>query len=257
MCLALVAFGAHPRYELVIAANRDEFHVRATAAAEWWVEGWLAGRDLAGGGTWLGITRAGRWALLTNVREPARYDPAAPTRGTLVPGILAAATDPRAALAAALGGAQGYNGFNLLAGDRTSVHWGSNRADGPLALDHGIHGLSNAALDTPWPKVVRTRAALADWCAAGNADLEPVFGLLADRGIAPDAALPATGVPLARERQLSPPFIVGDDYGTRSSTVLAIARGGNARFVERSFDRRGCIAGEREHRFDIGPAPER
>jgi uncharacterized protein with NRDE domain len=256
MCLALVAWRAHDRYALVVAANRDEFHARATAPADWWDEGWLAGRDLAGGGTWLGVTRGGRWALLTNVREPARHDPRAPTRGTLVPGVLAAADGTADAVAAAVAATGAYNGFNLLAGDCESLHWGSNRAAGQRGLAAGVHGLSNAALDTPWPKVVRTKAALGRWCEAATVDLEPVFDLLADRATAPDDALPATGVPLARERQLSAPFIVGTDYGTRSSTVLAITPRGDARFVERSFDAAGRVIGERDHRFAIAlPAP--
>jgi uncharacterized protein with NRDE domain len=249
VCLALVAFRAHPRFELVIAANRDEFHARPAAPADWWEQGWLAGRDLAAGGTWLGITRAGRWALLTNVREPARHDPMAPSRGALVPRLLAADEATSAALAAALGDADGYNGFNLLAGDCRAAYWGSNRAGSLHALAPGIHGLSNAALDTPWPKVARAKAALAAWCMAGDRDLEPVFALLGDRAVAPDAMLPATGIPVARERQLSAPFIVGDDYGTRSSTVVAITPRGEARFIERSFDPGARLIGERDHRF--------
>jgi uncharacterized protein with NRDE domain len=254
MCLALVAWHAHPRFALVIAANRDEYHARAATPAAWWQEGWLAGRDLAGGGTWLGITRAGRWALLTNVREPARHDPKAPSRGALVIRILAAADEPGVALGSAITDANGYNGFNLLAGDRDTACWGSNRADGPHTLARGIHGLSNAALDTPWPKVTRSKTALAAWCATADTDLDAVFALLGDRAIAPDSALPATGIPLPRERQLSSPFIVGDDYGTRCSTVIAITPAGQARFVERSFDAAARLVGERDHRFVLTDA---
>jgi uncharacterized protein with NRDE domain len=249
MCLALVAWRAHPRFALVLAANRDEYHARTAVAATWWDDGWLAGRDLAGGGTWLGITRAGRWALLTNVREPARHDPKAPSRGALVVRILAAADDAGVALASAIRDANGYNGFNLLAGDRGTTWWGSNRAGAPHTLAPGLHGLSNATLDTPWPKVTRSKAALAAWCATSGTDIEPVFALLGDRTIAPDNALPATGIPRARERQLSSPFIVGDDYGTRCSTVVAITHAGEARFVERSFDASARLVGECDYRF--------
>ena len=254
MCLAVVALRAHPRYAVVIAANRDEFHARPTAAAHWWDEGWLAGRDLAGGGTWLGVTRAGRWALLTNVRDPARFDPQAPSRGALVTRVLA---DPAAAAAAipAVAAAEGrHNGFNLLGGDAGDAHWASNRNAGAHALAAGIHGLSNHLLDTPWPKVVRTKAAVAAWCAAGGSDeldLEPLFAILRDRTAAPDAELPATGIPLERERLLSAPFIVSDGYGTRCSTVLTLARDGTARFVERSFDPAGRLTGEVDIRFTV------
>jgi uncharacterized protein with NRDE domain len=152
MCLALLAFDAHARYPVVIAANRDEFHDRAAAPAGWWQEGWLAGRDCVAGGTWLGITRGGRWALVTNVREPGRHDPAAPSRGTLVPNVLAHPASIADGLARVVGTAAGYNGFNLAAGNTREAHWGSNRAAGPRALAAGVYGLSNATLDTPWPK---------------------------------------------------------------------------------------------------------
>lgn len=251
MCLALVALDAHPLYAIVIAANRDEFHARPTAAAHWWDEGWLAGRDLAAGGTWLGVTRRGRWALLTNVRDPARNDPAAPSRGALVPKLLADAKSPDVALAAVVGGATACNGFNLLGGDIGRAHFGSNRVDGMSQLTPGIHGVSNASLDTAWPKVVRTKAALDDWCAAGTEDTSPLFAMLADTREAADEVLPRTGVPLDWERRLSAPFILGERYGTRGSTIVTIGRDGRARFIERTFDAVGQATGERDFRFEL------
>jgi uncharacterized protein with NRDE domain len=254
MCLAVVAIRAHPRYPLVIAANRDEFHARPTQPAHWWDEGWLAGRDLAAGGTWLGVTRAGRWALLTNVREPARHDPAAPSRGALVTTVLAAPQDAGSAVATTIASATRHNGFNLLAGDGEVAHWGSNRATRPARLASGIHGLSNHLLDTPWPKVSATKSAMAAWCAsadAGDRAIESLFATLGDRSTAPDAMLPPTGLLLPRERLVSAPFIVSEDYGTRSSTVMTLDADGNARFVERSFDPAGNAAGEVEIRFRI------
>jgi uncharacterized protein with NRDE domain len=164
MCLALIAFAAHPRYRLVVAANRDEFHARPTAAAAWWDEGILAGRDLKAGGTWLGVDRRGRFALITNVRDPARHDPGAPSRGALVPRLLASSA-LAVSLPALVRDAAGYNGFNLIAGGGTSLYWGSNRAAAPAALDPGIYGVSNHLLDTPWPKVERTKEAFRRWCA--------------------------------------------------------------------------------------------
>ena len=258
MCLAIVALRAHPRCALVIAANRDEFHARASATARWWDEGWLAGRDLAAGGTWLGVTRAGRWALLTNVRDPGNQDPRAPSRGALVTRCLTASGNPSAALDAIVSFGAGHNGFNLLVGTLDDAHWGSNREVGTRALAAGVHGLSNHRLDTPWPKVVRTKAAVAAWCAAGgdgSVDIEPLFRILGARQAAADSELPQTGIPLARERLLSAPFIVSDDYGTRSSTVLTIAGDGEARFVERSFDAAGRATGEADFRFRISAAP--
>jgi uncharacterized protein with NRDE domain len=249
VCLAVVALHAHPRYAIVVAANRDEFHRRPTAAAHWWEQGWLAGRDLLADGTWLGVTRAGRWALLTNVREPAHNDPGAPSRGALVPRILDSRDVlPNCVKASVASGAR-HNGFNVLAGDTRTAHWGSNRAGPPRALGSGLHGLSNAVLDTPWPKLTRTLAAMGTWCNDADVDLDRVLALLGDRDRAPDFELPATGVPLEWERRLSAPFIVSDEYGTRSSTVLAIDNAGRVHFVERSFDARGNTTGEVRESF--------
>jgi len=257
MCLAVIALRAHPRYALVIAANRDEFHARATARAQWWDEGWLAGRDLAAGGTWLGVTRTGRWALLTNVRDPARHDPRAPSRGQLVTGVLDAPASAADALGAIVTAGARHNGFNLLAGDTDDAHWGTNREIETRALAAGIHGISNHRLDTPWPKVVRTKAAVAAWCAPGSdgvAEIEPLFAILGARQLAADSELPQTGIPLARERALSAPFIVSADYGTRCSTVLTIGQDGEARFVERSFDPAGRPIAEADFRFRVSAA---
>lgn len=251
MCLALVALGAHDRYSAVVAANRDEFHARAASPASWWQEGWLAGRDLGAGGTWLGVTRAGRWAFLTNVREPGRHDPAAPSRGALVTSTLADAAPLVEAIGRIVRGAARHNGFNLVAGAAGAAYWGSNRAEASRALATGVHGFSNATLDTPWPKVTRTRAAFALWCARGDADVDALFALLGDRTIAPDHELPATGIPLERERLLSAPFIVSPEYGTRCSTVLAIDYEGVARFIERSFDPAGRMTVVVDERFQV------
>jgi uncharacterized protein with NRDE domain len=166
MCLALFALDAHPRYALVVAANRDEYHARPASRAAWWDEGWLAGRDLKAGGTWFGVTRSARWAFVTNVREPSRHDPSAPSRGVLVPAVLADPSLPAASLGRIVAGATAQNGFNLVAGSVAEAAWGSNRGAASQRLPAGIHGVSNATIDTPWPKVTRTKAALAAWCEA-------------------------------------------------------------------------------------------
>jgi len=255
MCLVVVALDAHPRYALVVAANRDEFHARAALPAHWGdsapYAGMLAGRDLLAGGAWMGVRRDGRWALVTNVRDGRRNDSNAPSRGELVPAVLNDDAAPATALAALLRKADPYNGFNLLVGDADSAAWGSNRASGVRPLASGVYGLSNALLDTPWPKLARTRDAIARWAARGDDDLSPVFAALADRTRAQDEALPATGVSLDWERLLSAPFIVKEDYGTRCSTMLAISRSGAARFVERTFDAHGNASGEVEFEFDL------
>lgn len=254
MCLAVIALDAHPRFALVIAANRDEFHARPAAAAAWGdappFEGVLAGRDLEAGGTWLGVRRDGRWALLTNVREGGRREPGARSRGELVPQVLA--RDAHAGtLREVANHGSGYNGFNLLAGIGAEAAWTSNRAPEVVPLRSGLHGLSNALLDTRWPKLARTQALVAHWCGRGDHDLAPLFAALSDRTRAADADLPATGVSLERERLLSAPFIVSDDYGTRCSTVFTIDRRGRAHFRERSFDARGAPTGEAAYDFAL------
>lgn len=256
MCLAVLALDAHPAYAVVIAANRDEYHARPAAPAAWWNERFVAGRDLSAGGTWLAVDRAGRFALLTNVREPGRKDLAAPSRGALVTRAMEDRAPPAQRVARVLAAAAAYNGFNLVAGELACACWGSNRADGVRALARGVHGLSNAALDAPWPKVGRSTAAMRRWCARGEADPGPLFAALADRAIAPDALLPSTGVPLEWERRLSAPFIVGPEvgYGTRCSTVVLLGRDGAARFVERSFDVAGEPTGEVDLRFALDGA---
>lgn len=250
MCLVAVALDAHPRYALAIAANRDELHARDARPAHWWSEGWLAGRDLAAGGTWFGVRPDGRWALVTNVREPGRKDADARSRGGLVTGALATGSLDGFVATLEAEGAR-YNGYNLLAGDVGGARWTSNRGGEPRAIVSGVSALSNAALDTPWPKVRRLSAALRNWAAGGDDRLDPLFDALADRELAPDGELPSTGVPLDWERRLSAPFIVGDGYGTRCSTVLVVTRDGAARFVERSFDAAGRLTGVVDERFSL------
>ena len=257
MCLAVIALDAHPRYAVVIAANRDEFHARPSAPARWWTDdrgnALLAGRDLEHGGTWLGVARNGRFAFVTNVREPGRHDPRAPSRGVLVPALLG---DPRSigvALQELIADARGYNGFNLVAADPAGAVFGSNRGAHSVALGRGVHGVSNAGLDTPWPKLVRAKAGLARWIASGNDPPDALWPVLADRTPAADDELPETGLSRERERLLSSPFIVSDTYGTRCSTLVAMARDGNVDFIERSFDADGALAGEVAYRFASQP----
>ena len=256
MCLILLAHEAHPRVPLVIAANRDEFYARPTAPADWWDDapGVLAGRDLRGGGSWLGVTRTGRWAAVTNYRESSAERPAAPSRGTLVGDFLRGREPPAEYLRRLSSRANAYNGFNLLVGEPGSIYWLSNRAspDGtsPVSVEPGLHGLSNHLLDTAWPKVERGTRSLAALLRAAEPATDPLLDLLLDRTIAADHELPHTGVGIALERALSTLFIATPEYGTRASTALLIDRGGRAHFVERTHQP-GAAAEERRFEFQV------
>ena len=237
MCFIVLAYRHHPRYRLVLATNRDEFYARPAAPAAFWDEAptTLAGRDLQGGGTWMGVTRTGRVAALTNVREPGRHAQDAPTRGMLVADFLAGTLEPRAYLDALHPQADRYNGFNLLLGDTQNLFYFGNRATGIRVLEPGLYGLSNHLLDTPWPKVVKGKAALDAALNADVVDPEALFALLADTQQAPDDALPDTGVGLPWERMLSPIFIESPTYGTRVSTIILIDHQGRVTFAERAY----------------------
>jgi uncharacterized protein with NRDE domain len=238
MCLILFAWKMHENFPLVLAANRDEFYERPSAPASFWEEepGFLAGRDLKEGGTWLGITRTGRLAALTNYRDPAAIRSGAPSRGHLVSGYLRGHETPEAYLNRLAPEASLYNGFSLLLGDASRLHCFSNRG-GRSVLEAGIHGLSNRLLDTPWPKVEKGKSSLrALFDGEGEPAPEALLELLSDRSRPPDALLPETGVGLEWERILSPIFIESPVYGTRSSTVLMIDRSGRATLVERIFN---------------------
>jgi uncharacterized protein with NRDE domain len=253
MCLAVIALDVHPRFAVVIAANRDEFHARAAERAHWWNDdagcALLAGRDVAQRGTWLGVNRRGRWAFVTNVREPGRYDPAAPSRGALVPRVLRESSGAANAVEQIAASTRGYNGFNLIGGDVRAAMFASNRAPQSQPLSAGVSGVSNAGLDTPWLKLVRAKAGVAKWVSDGSDNLDALFAVLGDRTMAADAALPDTGISRERERLLSSPFIVSDDYGTRCSTIVAISREGTVQFIERSFDAFGAVTGDVEFSF--------
>ncbi|MSQ72114.1 MAG: NRDE family protein [Betaproteobacteria bacterium] len=243
MCLILLAWQAHPRYRLVVAANRDEFFARPSAPAGFWNDHplVLAGRDLDAGGTWLGITRNGRFAAITNFRNPAEKKPGAPTRGALVSGYLTGTEAPLAYLTRVASSAPEFNGFNLLVGDGNELYCLSNRAEGVERLAAGVHGLSNHLLNTPWPKVQRGKAALTSLLDAPFSGDE-LLEMLGDTAVASESALPVTGVSPDWERQLSPMRIVAGAYGTRCSTAITFADDGDIRFWERSYSHEGSAA---------------
>lgn len=253
MCLILVAWQAHPDYPLVVAANRDEFHARRSAGAGFWPEapGILAGRDLEAGGTWLGITRDGRFAALTNYRDPVSHKPDAPSRGHLVAGFLKGALSIDAYLDGLNPAA--HNGFNLLLGDGRRLVAFSNVSGARHELAPGVYGLSNALLDTPWPKVGAGKTALSAALAA-LPDEAPLSRLLCDDRIHPDDTLPTTGVSLEWERLLSAAFIRGRDYGTRCSTLVKVGADRTVSFDEQSWLPGGGLGARRRFRFRSGAA---
>lgn len=257
MCLILFGLDCHPDYRFVAAANRDEFYDRPALPAAFWDDqpDLLAGRDLAQGGTWLGITRAGRFSALTNYRNPALHKEKAPTRGLLVSEFLAGGLGPEEYIRGILSRGDLYNSYNLLVGTKSGLYYHSNRASEPFArVAPGVHGLSNSLLDVPWPKVRRGREKLT--ALLENKKVEPgaLLDLLYDRQAPPDGELPHTGVTLERERMLSPVFLVSPEfnYGTRVSTALLVGRDGHVEFAERTFaPGAGEASGEVKYEFGL------
>lgn len=269
MCLVAIALGQHPRFPLVLASNRDEFLGRPAAPLAWWTpEGGgpeiLGGRDLQSGGTWLGLSRGGRLALVTNVREPDHDNAAAPSRGALVPRWLRG-DDDFATSWPEIEAAR-HNGFNLIAADlrRSTWHWASNAAAlagaPPQRLGSGLYGVSNAALDTPWPKTQALKARVGTALAAAtdvDALTAALFAALADQRLAADDQLPRTGIALEWERQLSAAFIRTPDgrYGTRCSTVVITERLPDGRLLTRIHERShdGAAAVDRQELLSDWP----
>lgn len=238
MCLIVFAWQVIPYTPLIAAGNRDEYYARPALPAGWWEDHphVYAGRDLQGGGTWMGVTRDGRFAAITNIRAPSEFKVDAPSRGRLVADYLAGGMSPAAYIDSITPAAERFNGFNLLVGDRETLIWYSNRPGDdtrngkPLAP--GVYGISNAGLDSCWPKVVRTKAQFASLlcqCAPEDA----FFEMLADTTQASDCRLPKTGVSLEFERLLSAVCIESPDYGTRTSTVVKVAANDTPMLYER------------------------
>lgn len=254
MCLLVLAWMKHPRYRLVAAANRDEFHDRPSAPLAWWSDEArvLAGRDLRAGGTWMGVARSGRFGVITNFRDlESPPGPEAPSRGGLVPHYLVGDDAPGPYLARLNGSAARFAGFNLLVGDAHELRYLSNRDEGgPRALPAGVYGLSNHRLDTPWPKLVRSRERLVGALEAREPTLDDLFAILADREALDDETRPDTGLPPEWERALSSPFVLHERYGTRCSTVLLTGHDGHTVVCERRFDAGGRLTGATRFEFD-------
>ena len=251
MCLILIAWRSTPEFPLVIAANRDEFHARAAEPAHWWptTPEILAGRDLQAGGTWLGMTRSGRFAALTNYRDPEQRRPNTPSRGSLVTSILLSADNTQDILQRLQSEGARYNGFNVLFSDGERLGIYESMSGAGRELEPGIYGLSNHLLDTPWPKVQaaksRLSAALSDL-----PDSHSALALLRDAELAPDHSLPQTGMSVEWERLLSSAFIRSPTYGTRCSTVVQVNRAGHVSFEEWTWDGAGRETGRIQQQFD-------
>ena len=257
MCLIAFAWQVHPRYPLALIANRDEFHARPSTAAEQQSDAAhvYGGRDLEKQGSWLQVSTRRRLAAVTNVRVGTQPDPALRSRGVLVAGFARATNRARDWLDAMQPQAAEYGRFNLLAWDGTELALAGNFPGFAWhRIAPGLHGLSNGPFDAPWPKVRRAQAALTQWIeqdkTASSPELAPLFTALADERVAPDDQLPDTGVGLTLERALSPPFIRGERYGTRCSSIVLVGRE-HLVFAERRFGPNGLALGERVERLAL------
>ena len=256
LCVAFVAWQAHPQWPLVVVGNRDEAFERPSDPAHWWAdeEGVFGGRDMRHGGTWLGVTREGRWSLVTNFRDVAAFESQGRSRGELVRHFLTSEQPPAKWVEGLALRAHTYNTYNVLVGDAGGVVYHGDRAPGPQALPSGVHGLSNALLNTPWPKVEDGRRRLSQHIAqSGAEDMQALATLLGDRASFPDDVLPDTGMGIEWERRLSPLFITDPEghYGTRATTVVAIDVTGGLRFLERRWAPDGSLAGETHESFQV------
>ncbi|MEM7107588.1 MAG: NRDE family protein [Bacteroidota bacterium] len=238
MCLILFSHQNHPTYRLVVAANRDEFYRRPTEVAKFWKDQptVLAGQDVEAGGTWMGLSKSGRFSMLTNYRDPQNIQSSAPSRGRLVSNYLINEKDPESYLQEIEEAGQRYNGFNLICGSRDDLYYYGNYQSGVHRVNPGTHGLSNALLDTPWPKVIKGKAKLDQVLQKEVIDIESLFALLFDDVKADESDLPDTGVGLEHEKMLSPVFIKSPNYGTRCSTAVLITHANEILFAERTYD---------------------
>ncbi len=256
MCLITFAYKAHPKYSLILAGNRDEFYGRPTRKATFWSDEnhpkILAGKDLEAGGTWLGVHKDGRWAALTNYRDPSIQIEDPPSRGDLVLNYLKSGQSAMDYLDDVAPVADEYNGFNLLLWDAKNFYHYCNQSKKVTLIKDGIHGLSNALLDTPWPKLSSANHQLHDILQAEDLDKERLFELLRDDNPADEGDLPVTGISKELEKAISSIFIKTEQYGSRCSTVLLIDKEGGIDFTERSFEPCTTTIKEEQH-FYVKP----
>lgn len=236
MCLLLIANKVHPKYKLIIAANRDEEFDRPADKAAFWNDhpNVIGGRDLKEGGTWLGVSKEGRFAAVTNFRDINKKENA-PSRGLLTKNFLISNVSPQEYSEQIQKNAGGYNGFNLIFGILNDVYYFSNKNGGTIRLDKGVYGLSNCLLDTPWPKVEKGKDMLRKILNIEPLRFESIFNLLADKRPAEDKLLPDTGIGLELERILSPIFVNTEGYGTRCSTLVLLNNHNEINFIEKTY----------------------
>jgi uncharacterized protein with NRDE domain len=251
MCLAVIAFEAHTDWPLIVLANRDEFHDRASLPIATWPKAphILGGLDLVAGGTWLALDNTARLALLTNVRDPNRLKTAAPSRGHLPANYLTNHLEAKPYLEQLVETAHRYNGFNLLISEISTAHrsnpsslWHASNYQDPFvnSVKAGVHGLSNALLNTPWPKTERTTSKVKKYLQSMvEPDPDALVSIMLDQEPVPPQQLPATGVSKEREQLLAPAFIVSPNYGTRCTTLVLQHRNGACWVQEDSYDARG------------------
>jgi uncharacterized protein with NRDE domain len=251
MCLILFAYQVHPRYPLIVLANRDEFYERPTRAASFWPENpqLLAGKDLRAGGTWLALSQSGRLAAITNYREPDNNRRTTKSRGFLTEEFVSGKLSARQYLSLVDQQADQYAGFNLLLGSAGQLHYYSNREHIIRQLSPGIYGLSNHLLDTPWQKVLSGKKALQE--ALSDPSPEKLWPILLDRQLAADEQLPDTGIGKESEKLLSSRFIHSAHYGTRACSIVLKDNNGNVQFLERNFDYNGELDATSNVQFSI------
>ncbi len=252
MCLIFISLKEHPSYKLIVAANRDEFYNRKTAAADFWKEhpNVLGGRDLEAGGSWLAMNKQGGLSMITNFRDPKNINVNAPSRGALVSDYLTSPNDPESYLKSLAPSAKQFNGFNLLVGATDGLWYLSNYRDGIENLSPGIHGLSNHLLDTPWPKVENGKVKFRELISSPFKPKD-LFEFLFNDTTAEDDKLPDTGVGLELERVLSSMFIRSPGYGTRCSTVILVDHSGHVFFAERLYDLKNFDYSEKSFTFRV------
>jgi uncharacterized protein with NRDE domain len=253
MCLVVFANNVHKNYKFIFAANRDEFYNRPTEQAEFWTDypDLLAGKDLQAGGTWMGITKQGRFAAITNFRDLKNFKDVAPSRGKLTLDFLANEIEPEEYYKSLKSTLNDYNGFNLLLGNIDELYYFSNMNYGLKKLEPGIYGLSNALLDTPWPKVEKSKQYLKKIIAQEKIHPWEVLNILHDTALAKDEELPDTGVGLELERLLSPVFTKMEKYGTRCSTVVLVDQYNNVKFIEKTYFANSGTFSTKEYNFTI------
>jgi len=258
MCFIVFSFKKHKKYKLIFCANRDEFYKRKTEKLHCWSlhsehenKRILAGKDMQSGGTWLGITKSGRFAALTNFREGTARNPDKTSRGLIVKNYLEGNDDPVTYAKQLELNKDKYEGFNIIFGSKDELYYFSNRSNGLLPISEGIYGLSNAALDTPWPKIRRGKKLFDKIISNDEVSVEKLFRMLRDDKKPEKRELPVTGVSEEFEKELSPVFVKMNGYGTRSSSVILIDYNDNVEFYEKNYDSSGKEVNNSYYTFQI------